>query len=252
MKRKKRFTLVELLIVIAIIAILASMLMPALRTAMENARRISCAARLKQLGLAAIMYSHDNSEYILPAYSSYISTQNAGIIWPNNLLSYFNDKIRPGEVYMDKTYKPGETGYLTKRKHPFYICHSMKNETGLYVEATEYALGYVLNQTFSYDATYVKQYGSFPAISQYVLKRTNQKYAGSVGDLWLFADLNPNMSNAIYGRGSTPNVNPGSRHAGKVNLVTLGGSVHTTKPILYSASSLQYTVPYKHILQTGL
>ena len=48
MQTRKRFTLIELLIVVAIIAILAALLLPALSKAREMARKIQCAANLKQ------------------------------------------------------------------------------------------------------------------------------------------------------------------------------------------------------------
>ena len=63
---KRQFTLIELLVVVSIIAILASLLLPALSKAKEKAREVSCIGHLKNLGTALQMYANDSDDFFPP------------------------------------------------------------------------------------------------------------------------------------------------------------------------------------------
>lgn len=65
---KKNFTLIELLIVVSIIAILAGLLLPALKSAREKANGIACLSNLKQRILAEINYQNDYEDWIGVTY----------------------------------------------------------------------------------------------------------------------------------------------------------------------------------------
>lgn len=91
--RHKKFTIIELIIIVSIIAILASMLLPALNKAREHAESISCANNLKQLGLAASLYFQDSRD-IAPAPLSI-----DGVRWRTRFLPYLEGI--PISTYLD-------------------------------------------------------------------------------------------------------------------------------------------------------
>ncbi len=69
--RKAGFTLIELLVVVSIIAVLAALLLPVLSRAREKAKSIQCQGKLKQIGLAAMMYSEDFNDWIPTAHGGH-------------------------------------------------------------------------------------------------------------------------------------------------------------------------------------
>ena len=80
------FTLVEMLVVIAVIAILASMLLPAVARGRQKALQTNCASNLKQAGAAIQMFADDNQD-TLPgpvwagAMASYDINSSQELIW---------------------------------------------------------------------------------------------------------------------------------------------------------------------------
>lgn len=61
-KKNRGFTLIELLTVIAIIAILASILIPVVGQVRESARRAACKSNLRQLGMGLILYANEHDD----------------------------------------------------------------------------------------------------------------------------------------------------------------------------------------------
>ncbi len=65
-KKRRGFSLVELLVVIGIIAVIISLLLPVLSKARASSQTIACAARIRQVMAAVIMYTNESKGYLPP------------------------------------------------------------------------------------------------------------------------------------------------------------------------------------------
>ena len=88
-----RFTLIELLIVIAIIAILAGMLLPVLNKARDKAKTIYCINNLKTIGVAIHSYANTFDNWIVPCWTS------RNFSWFQNLSGFEDPAVNCGTEY---------------------------------------------------------------------------------------------------------------------------------------------------------
>jgi prepilin-type N-terminal cleavage/methylation domain-containing protein/prepilin-type processing-associated H-X9-DG protein len=118
---RRAFTLVELLIVIAIIGILVGLLLPAVQSARESARRMSCSNNLKQIGLAVHGF-HDAHHGVPPQATYVVGSTFSGYSVHARLLPF----IEQGDLHSKVDFNLGYAAQpeICKTKVPLYRCPS--------------------------------------------------------------------------------------------------------------------------------
>lgn len=121
--KKRRFSLIELLVTIAVIAILAGLLLPALNAAREKGRGIACMANLKQIGMFLLSYADDNDSWSPQAIDTAFQSGSGTITqtWQDRLMFYYMPNIPVSNLHHVET-KDG------KRKiRPIFACPGVGN-----------------------------------------------------------------------------------------------------------------------------
>jgi prepilin-type N-terminal cleavage/methylation domain-containing protein/prepilin-type processing-associated H-X9-DG protein len=150
---QRGFTLVELLVVIAVIGILMALLLPAVQSAREAARRSQCANNLKQNTLAVQLY-HDTRGVLPPAYLDDTITYPNQITWFGQV-NYNTNQVDP-TLGMIAPFVEGNKAIYHCPDKGVELAYLYNGETGGY--------GYNLNLGYV-------DYSNWPSPPQQVVKR---------------------------------------------------------------------------------
>jgi len=139
--RHRGFTLLELLVVVAIIALLAAILFPVFVKVREKARSATCQSNLNQMGLAEMQYAQDNDEYFTGAGIKGPYTAYDHITWMEELYPYTKD----ADVFLC----PSEThGEGTLANAAGYNCAGLQANADVFNQINVQGICYAYNYTF--------------------------------------------------------------------------------------------------------
>lgn len=136
--RSNRFTLIEMLVVIAIIAILASFLMPSLMRSLEMAKTTSCASNMKQCNVAMMLYVEDNYGMLPPAATTISGSFNDW--FPQVAVTRYS-----GTGQSQTSAAVGNIAYCTNKRNIYGFNASSGNDFGLFPWNKSFALTSVTN-----------------------------------------------------------------------------------------------------------
>jgi prepilin-type N-terminal cleavage/methylation domain-containing protein/prepilin-type processing-associated H-X9-DG protein len=160
MERRTGFTLVELLVVVAIIGVLIGLTLPAVQSVRESARRSECSNNLKQIGLAAQQY-HATHGKLPPGNSARTAgvcpgRQVPGVDTPSEDRANWAILLLPylGQEVLYRSYNHNEPNEAPVNKEvretrvPTYVCPSDRDTNVLTVPAFGPAASWAMNVAY--------------------------------------------------------------------------------------------------------
>lgn len=194
--KRSAFTILEILVVIAIIATLVGILLPAVQRARESSRRVSCQNNLRQIGLA--IHAHHDARHRLPTSEHYAAPgQPDRWGWLPKILPTLGDQSRFDRLDFRAPTWWGDNYALLRDPYPAVLCPSNPLANDLREEENFAAPSWVLSQT-DYaanigDHTNVSGVGELPAFGN-VIGSGIRGVMGRVGWSARFEDITDGLS----------------------------------------------------------
>ncbi len=138
LQKKGEFTLMELLIVIAIIAILAAMLLPALNKARAQANAVACKNNVRQLGGGWILYADDFKGWACGPFPEYAVTGTS-----TNWVIFMSDKKQSSTTRDGCNLGYIPIGYMPNRKKIARCPSWLDSDAGTLTISIDYGLNYI-------------------------------------------------------------------------------------------------------------
>ncbi len=142
-RRRDAFTLLELLVVVAIIAILVALLLPAVQDAREAARRAQCSNHLRQLGLALHLYHSTLKSFpsgVIAEGDDLRDARHSGLAL---LLPHLEQRALHARYDFDRTWRDEQNAEARSIRIPVFLCPSsgslVVQEGALSGEPSDYA-----------------------------------------------------------------------------------------------------------------
>ena len=184
MRRARRaFTLIELLVVIAVIGMLVALLLPAVQSARESARRAQCGNNLRQIGIAMLAF-HDAKKHFASAYVS----QEGGAMGPADAET---GDAGPGWTCLMQILPFMEGANVRDAFDPALPCWSPANAT-----AAQQVIGTYLCPSVSDDS---KTYAVKDADGNTLAEFSRSHYVANAGRAEVWENPAPNLSRIADG-----------------------------------------------------
>ncbi len=190
---RRGFTVLELLVTFGIISTLAGLILPAIGSVREAARKMQCTSQLKQIGLALHNYHQANNS--LPPGLQWESTQKSAYGWAVPLLPYLEQRPLYSQVNRNLLIEHPSNQVARNTLVPLFLCPSdITEQTFILFEETK-LIGTSTSLVELPTANYLGVFGTFEPDDQIPAPKGDGTFCGSQSTS--FAQLTRGLSNTI-------------------------------------------------------